>query len=374
MRIRKHIARTAILSVGLLTACNKGSDNLLSALDPCISGRNSEAYPQSGNIECLHRLETGSLGFQASESTRAVQFANDSATLYTLSTYVQQWQVATGEEIATDTPVQHTDLDADDFLHYSPTRGYVGFSESRRVYTDVVASTPLLEVQGSGYPKVAYIDGMDMFAGYDSSALYFYDRTTGQLISDQPIEQGIDRVVGGQASYATAVSDFRVVIWPIDEAQPGLVLTGHEAKVVEMAYSDAETRLASVDAAGNLIVWDLSTGEPQLQLQIDMSPAVPAATVAFSPDNQLLVANGQGPEITFWSLASGDAIAQITIAKFGILDLDISPDGSKLAVGLSFGGKYDQNGRQQAQDATRVDPHLLEAGPAVIFDIAGVKP
>jgi len=215
---------------------------------------------------------------------------------------------------------------------------------------------------------------MDMFAGYDSSALYFYDRTTGQLISDQPIEQGIDRVVGGQASYATAVSDFRVVIWPIDEAQQGLVLTGHEAKVVEMAYSDAETRLASVDAAGNLIVWDLSTGEPQLQLQIDMSPAVPAATVAFSPDNQLLVANGQGPEITFWSLASGDAIAQITIAKFGILDLDISPDGSKLAVGLSFGGKYDQNGRQQAQDATRVDPHLLEAGPAVIFDIAGVKP
>ena len=357
----------------VLASCNGSADHLLRALDSCISDRASEAYPQSDSIQCLHRLDTGSSEFQASDSTRAVQFASDSATLYTLSTYVQQWQVATGAELPADTPIQHADLDADDFLHYSPTKGYVGFSESGRVYTDVVADTPLLESQGSGYLKVAYIDGLDAFAGYGTDALYFYDRTTGQLVSDQPIDQGIDRVVGGQASYATAILDYRIVIWPIDDAQPGLVLTGHEAKVVEMAYSDDETQFASVDANGTVMVWDLATGEPKQQFQVEMSPSVPAATVAFSPDGQLLVTNGQGPEITFWSLASGEAIAQITIAKFGILDLDISPDGSKLAVGLSWGGKYDQNARRSAQE-TIIDPNLLEAGPAVIFEIASLQP
>ncbi|MEO1590925.1 MAG: WD40 repeat domain-containing protein [Cyanobacteria bacterium J06632_22] len=374
MKSFKLIAGSAVLGTAL-AACNSDGESRLDLLDSCISGRASEAYPQSDNIQCLHRLDTGSTQFQSSASTREVQFASDSQTLYTLSTYVQQWQMADGSEIPPDTPVNTTDLEGGGDLHYSPSRGYVGFSQGSRVYTDIVPGTPLLESDGSGYRAVTYIEGLDAFVGYglDGDTLYFYNRTTGDLMADQPITPNINRVVGGRDSYATALSDFRIVVWPIAETQSGLVLAGHEAKVVEITYSDDETQLTSVDAKGTIIVWDLATGKLQHQFQTEMSQAVPAATVAFSPNGQLLATNGQGPEITFWSLKAGETMAQITIAKFGILDLDISPDGSKLAVGLSWGGRYDQNARRSAQE-TVLDPNLLEAGPAVIFDITDLQP
>ena len=77
--------------------------------------------------------------------------------------------------------------------------------------------------------------------------------------------------------------------------------------------------------------------------------------------------------MTMWSLASGEPVAELSMIKFGILDLDISPDGSKLAVGSAFGGKYDQNA-QATSSADRLDPNRLESGPAFVFDISNVKP
>ena len=358
-----------------LTACGGSSEpegRLNGSVNICSSSNPSQDYPQSVNIRCLYRLDTGSLEFQAANSTRTVEFQGD--TLYTLSTYVQQWDVATGEEtLPADAEVKHTSFDNDEGLHFSQEYGYVGFSDGGRVYTDISVSDPLFESRGTGYKKVAYVDGWDMFAGYDNEALYFYDRATGEFISEQPIKQGISRVIGGQKSYVTALSDQRIVIWPTAEDGEGLVLAGHGGEIIELVYSDDETLLASADRTGTVILWDLTTGEEIRRFQVEVSAAVPAVAIAFSPDNQLLVTNGKGPTVTMWSLASGEPVAELSMIKFGILDLDISPDGSKLAVGSAFGGKYDQNA-QATSSADRLDPNRLESGPAFVFDISNVKP
>ncbi|MEO0395930.1 MAG: WD40 repeat domain-containing protein [Cyanobacteria bacterium P01_A01_bin.137] len=361
------------LVLSCLAACGESSKSGGNGLvNICSSGSASQDYPQSANIRCLYRLNAGSLEPQAADSTRTVAFQGN--TLYTLSTYVQQWDVATGEErLPVDAEIKHTSFDNDEALHFSQEYGYVGFSDGGRVYTDIIVSDPLFESRGTGYKKVAYVDGWDMFAGYDKEALYFYDRATGKFISEQAIKQGISRVVGGQNSYATALSDQRIVIWPTAEDGEGLVLAGHTGEIIKLVYSDDETLFASADSTGTIILWDLATGEEIRRFQVEVSAAVPAVAIAFSPDNQLLVTNGSGPTVTMWSLASGEPVAELSMIKFGILDLDISPDGSKLAVGSAFGGKYDQNAPTNSSE-DRLDPNRLESGPAFVFDISNVKP
>ena len=86
------------LGLSCLTACGGSSESegrLNGSVNICSSSNPSQDYPQSANIRCLYRLDTGSLEFQAANSTRTVEFQGD--TLYTLSTYVQQWDVATGK-------------------------------------------------------------------------------------------------------------------------------------------------------------------------------------------------------------------------------------------------------------------------------------
>jgi WD40 repeat protein len=338
-------------------------------------------YAQSEAIECLYRLETGSQEFQASDSTRDVQFGPDSSTLYTMSTLIQTWDMTNGEETnICQLEDCDTRFEAGNQMFFNQADGYVGFNQVSRIYTGLTTKEPpLFKSDLPPYTNEAYIEGQDAFASYNDALIYFYDRTTAELVSEQTIEQGIVELVGGRRSYATSIADQRIVIWPIAADMKGLVLDGHKADVMKMIYSDDESLFLSADRSGQLIVWELVNGTEVQRLQLnvgdnDSEASFSSIALALSPDNALLAARADGRKIRFWSLASGEVIAEISIAKFGVADLDISPDGSKLAAGLSFAGIYDQNARPIGRSDRRFDPQLLEPGEALVFDISGLRP
>ena len=373
-----------LAAIGLFTALLIGCGNAQVSdvvLNRCLMNPNSD-YAQSETIECLHRLPTGSQEFQATYSTGDVQFSLDSRTLYTLSTLIQTWDVATGEETnVCQLEDCHTPADGSgEQIFFHQTDGFVGFSGHERIYTGFTTKEPeFINSDIPPYTDEAYIEGQDVFASYNDSLIYFYNRNTAELVAEQTIEQGITLVVGGRSSYATAIADHRIVIWPIADEMSGLVLEGHETNVVQMIYSDDESLFLSADQSGLLIVWELASGSEVQRLQLDLGDNVsqvllPTIDLALSPDNALLVTRADRRTIRFWSMSTGEVIAELSIIKFGVADLDISPDGTKLAVGLGWAGVYDQNARSAATDSQTNDPDLLEPGEALLFDISELRP
>lgn len=301
-------------------------------------------------------------------SVKEVRFVGD--TLMTLSDVVETWSLTTGGGV--DAPAAARSYSK---LHVSPSRGLVGLSEGGRAYASSDAEDPLFEAKGSGYLSIAYVEGWDRFASFGTKAVKFFERETGAFVKEHAVPQGIEGVIAGEHSYATSIPGGRIALWPIGANGAKGVLTGHEAKVVAMAYSPDETLFASASADGLVIVWDVATAKEQARFDLPLSPAVPAANLAFLPGRPVLAAQGNGREtsrlVHFVSVVTGETIETFRVGSTGVLDMDVSPDGSMLAVGCARSGQYTQN--QAAEDRKLFSKvKSLESGLALVFDVSSV--
>ncbi|QDV08621.1 hypothetical protein Poly30_41740 [Planctomycetes bacterium Poly30] len=352
---RGWIARSLAACTLLLAACSTES------------GVETE---ESFELPLFHSIDSGTRDARNASSTFVVHFHEDH--LYTLSDRVQRWDWMTGAEVPLDgADTSENGPTGGGQLHFSSKDGLVGRSQGGRVYPGAATDQPLLTAEGTGYLNVTYVEGYDQFAAYDATALMFHDRATGKLALRMPVEAGITKAVGGKRSYVTALPDFRIVVWPVEPDGQGLVLSGHRGKVIEMVYSADETRLASADSTGLVLVWELAGGTEVQRFEIEVSQAVPAASLAFFPDGATLAGNGKGGDIHFWSVDTGERISTFRATHRGIIDIDISDDGTLLAVGTSWTGRYDKN-RITAKENFFEDPNLLSSGGTLVFGVTSV--
>jgi len=89
---------------------------------------------------------------------------------------------------------------------------------------------------------------------------------------------------------------------PFPAAKLVQALRGHSAQVPRLAFSPDGKRLASgsgaINAAGELIVWDVARGEEVLSLKFANKPVT---SVAFSQDGQRLAVGVGRPGIRSYS-------------------------------------------------------------------------
>ena len=319
------------------------------------------------SLPCIGVMPTGSGRFQSGDVTRSVRFVGDS--LFTLSSCAQEWNAITGDEIVPEgSEPKYSRYSGGDLLQVSKEHGFLGVNQGGRFYAGLAPAGEAFQSKGEAYHKMAFVDGMDAFAAYNKGSIFLYERSSLKFISEQPIEQGIQCVVGGTGSYATALLDHSVVLWPCPKGSSERVLKGHGAPVVQMAYSEDESMFASIDAKGVLIVWSLEAGEERLRLSLPMSPSVPAASLVFTPDGKTLIGNGQGDVVTFWATDTGKVIHELTVPGGGVLDLDVNAAGDRLAVGTAFKGRFDQNAARKIASSYG-DQHELTSGPAFVYDL-----
>lgn len=124
-----------------------------------------------------------------------------------------------------------------------------------------------------------------------------------------------------------------------------VTLAGHDPDAGEVAaagFGAAGTRALTAGLDGTARVWDAGTGEQLVEVPAFGEPgrmALPAATVALSPDGTVL-ATGAGWEndARLWDAETGDPVATLEGVKGGgITDISFSADG-RFVVTTAFSG------------------------------------
>jgi WD40 repeat protein len=141
---------------------------------------------------------------------------------------------------------------------------------------------------------------------------------------------------------ASGSQDRNIILWDVaTRKQIGRPLTGHNAYVFSMAFRRDGKALASIGEDGTIIMWDIASHQ-QLGLPIaGHKGGAGKVTVAFSPDDQMLVSGGCGrssgavceqSEIRLWDVATRQELGVPLIGhKGGITGLVFSPNGKTLA-------------------------------------------
>lgn len=140
---------------------------------------------------------------------------------------------------------------------------------------------------------------------------------------DEPVSQMI-----------TSASSGNIEIRTLSEFEP---IRSFDAKMTEVTSGDVsrDGRIAAGNKAGRIWLWN-GWGSGQ-QLHAEGTPVAPVRDVVFSTDNALLFSAHNDGTLRIWDVLSGKLLKTLQSGSSEAWSLDVSPDGSSLAAGLSDG-------------------------------------
>jgi hypothetical protein len=101
---------------------------------------------------------------------------------------------------------------------------------------------------------------------------------------------------------ASASLDNTLRLWDVANGNELLILRGHEAEVISVTFSLDGSRLASASADNTLRLWDVATGKELLTLRGHEGTVW---GVAFSPDGSRLASASDDSTLRLWDVTTG---------------------------------------------------------------------
>ncbi|HET9621893.1 MAG TPA: hypothetical protein VFP84_11030 [Kofleriaceae bacterium] len=127
-----------------------------------------------------------------------------------------------------------------------------------------------------------------------------------------------------------AMAGYDIVIWSRGERRRVATLRGHDAPVLDLAWSADAARLASIDGRGMLVIWDAARWLPRAHIQTSPQPGL---AVAFHPARPIVATGGHDGVARLWAI--DDATGKLGLLAHhalgaGVQALAFSPDGARL--------------------------------------------
>lgn len=141
------------------------------------------------------------------------------------------------------------------------------------------------------------------------------------------------------AVQATECESSEIKIWDIGLEQETASLTGQTGKVVSIAFSSDNTRLATGSDDASIWLWDIPD-KTQLGLPLDRHEAA-VTSLAFSPDGSLLASGSADTTIILWDLITRQPIGEpLAGAGSDVSALIFGDNGNVLFAGGTNGDVY----------------------------------
>jgi WD40 repeat protein/CHAT domain-containing protein/Tfp pilus assembly protein PilF len=133
--------------------------------------------------------------------------------------------------------------------------------------------------------------------------------------------------------YSQADHKLSIGVWDVETERLKRHLDVQLDDIRSLAFSGDGGRLAVVDSKGALVVFNSSTGKPE----ITPKGAVGVMRAAFSSEGRWLAWTNAGGDIKLWDTQTGREGASISGQGRAINSLAFSPDGASLQLGLANG-------------------------------------
>jgi WD40 repeat protein/serine/threonine protein kinase len=125
-------------------------------------------------------------------------------------------------------------------------------------------------------------------------------------------------------------ADKPAIVWDAVTGRELLTLKGHTDRIVFLAFSPDNERIATASKNKTAILWDAASGRELLTLKGHTSFVL---CVAFSPDGQLLATSSGDNTVKLWDAATGRELRTLKGHGGGIASLAFYPDGRRLVTG-----------------------------------------
>jgi len=133
------------------------------------------------------------------------------------------------------------------------------------------------------------------------------------------------------------------MMWNAETGKVLHTLKGHKRQVTSVAFSPDGKWLLSSSSDQTLLLWDVARGEVVQQLN---GHSYPVSSVVFSPDGRFALSGGESDprrhlpgELILWDLTTGEMARQlgteVGLPAEGVRSIAIHPDGSMVLVGVA---------------------------------------
>lgn len=168
-------------------------------------------------------------------------------------------------------------------------------------------------------------------ASISEGTIHFWNIENGKLLKTIAGHTNYSRSVvfspDSQFLATTVMADDTVNVRNLQTGEIHLSLKGHTQRPYSLTYLQNGEILASGSYNGQIILWDMNTGNKLNQLS---GHSQTVSSLSFNPNGNYLVSGGWDSMINFWNLNTGKNYQRIPISQ-KVRDLATSPKGNILA-------------------------------------------
>ncbi len=181
-------------------------------------------------------------------------------------------------------------------------------------------------------------DGSELYCGTDDPTIRIRNAETGVESRVLTGHQGDVNTVALSPDgmhLASASNDQTIILWDVYSGVALSTFSGHQGDVYGVAWHPDGTHLVSSSQDRTLRLWDpLTSPRPSLHTLAEFEHAR-VTDVAWSPDGNTFVAAFQNDTLCLWDAKTGTALWTIQGHFKELKSVAWSPDGSRLATGVS---------------------------------------